>query len=42
MNITDSHSTLWKKLAMVGNDPFVYSRWRLPSLVFTDVSVSGA
>ena len=42
MNITGSHKTLWQKLKMVGNDPFVYSRWRLPSLVFEDVSVSGA
>ncbi|MEO1231407.1 MAG: TldD/PmbA family protein [Myxococcota bacterium] len=42
MNITGSHKTLWSKLAMAGNDPFVYSRWRLPSLVFEGVSVSGA
>ena len=42
MNITGSHKTLWSKLKMVGNDPFVYSQWRLPSLVFEGVSVSGA
>lgn len=42
MNITGSHKTLWSRLTMVGNDPFVYSRWRTPSLVFEDVSVSGA
>ncbi len=42
MNITGSHKTLWSKLKMVGNDPFIYSRWRLPSLVFEGVSVSGA
>ena len=42
MNITGSHKTLWNKLKMVGNDPFIYSRWRLPSLVFENVSVSGA
>ena len=42
MNITGSHRTLWSKLTMVGNDPFVYSSWRLPSLVFEGVSVSGA
>ncbi|MEO1338517.1 MAG: TldD/PmbA family protein, partial [Myxococcota bacterium] len=42
MNITGSHKTLWSKLKMVGNDPYRYSRWRLPSLVFEGVSVSGA
>ena len=42
MNITGSHKTLWSKLKMVGNDPYLYSRWRLPSLVFENVSVSGA
>jgi PmbA protein len=42
MNITGSHRDLWSKLKMVGNDPFLYSRWRLPSLVFEGVSVSGA
>lgn len=42
MNIAGSHKTLWNKLKMVGNDPFLYSRWRIPSLVFEGVSVSGA
>lgn len=42
MNITGSHRTLWSKLKMVGDDPFVYGRYRIPSLVFEDVSVSGA
>ena len=42
MNITGSHTTLWSKLVHVGSDPHLYSSRRLPSLVFEDVSVSGA
>ncbi len=42
MNITGSHTTLWSKLRYTGDDPYVYSRFRMPSLVFEDVSVSGA
>lgn len=42
MNITGSHSALWSKLSHVGNDPYLYSGQRLPSLVFENISVSGA
>lgn len=41
MNITGSHATLWDQLVEVGNDPYVYSTMRLPTLVFDDVAVSG-
>jgi PmbA protein len=41
MNIADNHLKFWHKLAEVGNDPWPYSRFRTPSLVFTDVVVSG-
>jgi len=41
MNIADNHLTFWRKLAEVANDPWIYSSWRIPSLVFTDVVVSG-
>ncbi|MCI5209500.1 MAG: TldD/PmbA family protein [Candidatus Electrothrix sp. ATG2] len=41
MNIADNHLQLWNKLAEVGNDPYKYNSWRMPSLVFTDVLVSG-
>ncbi|MDI6809131.1 MAG: TldD/PmbA family protein [Candidatus Eisenbacteria bacterium] len=41
MNIADNHLKFWNKLAEVGNDPWVYSSQRSPSLVFTDVVVSG-
>ena len=42
MNITGSHADLWTRLADVGNDPYPWSASRLPTLVFRDVSVSGA
>lgn len=41
MNIADNHLRFWNKLAEVANDPWVYSSQRTPSLVFTDVVVSG-
>jgi PmbA protein len=42
MNMADNHSDFWNKLVEVGNDPFPYSNWLTPSLVFEDVVVSGA
>ncbi len=41
MNIADNHLKFWNKLAEVANDPWIYSAQRTPSLVFTDVVVSG-
>lgn len=41
MNIADNHLEFWKKLSEVGNDPWEYSSWRTPSLVFDDIVVSG-
>ncbi len=41
MNIADNHLKFWHKLAEVANDPWTYSSFRMPSLVFTDVVVSG-
>ena len=41
MNIADNHMEFWKKLAEVANDPWTYSSWHMPSLVFTDVVVAG-
>jgi PmbA protein len=41
MNIADNHLQFWNKLVEVGNDPYNYSSWRMPSLVFTDVVASG-
>lgn len=42
MNIADNHLKFWNKLIEVANDPWIYSSYRIPSLVFTDVVVSGA
>ncbi len=41
MNIAGNHLQLWQKVAEVANDPWPYSAWRTPSLVFTDVMVAG-
>jgi PmbA protein len=41
MNISDNHLKFWHKLVEVANDPWPYSGERTPSLVFTDVVVSG-
>ncbi len=41
MNIADNHLKFWQRLSEVANDPWIYSSWRTPSLVFTDVVVSG-
>ena len=41
MNIADNHLQFWNKLSEAANDPWTYSGWRMPSLVFTDVVVSG-
>jgi PmbA protein len=41
MNISGNMSDFWNSLSEVGNDPYVYSTWRLPSLYFTDVQFSG-
>jgi PmbA protein len=41
MNIADNHLKFWNKLVEVANDPWRYSSWRMPSLVFTDIVVSG-
>jgi len=42
MNIADNHLKFWQKLAEKANDPWTYSSMYTPSLVFTDVVVSGA
>ncbi len=42
MNVTGSHRALWNQLRETGNNPYPWSSWRLPTMVFTDVDVSGA
>lgn len=41
MNISGNMVDFWNRLAEVGNDPYIYSSWRLPSLHFTGVQFSG-
>jgi len=41
MNIADNHMEFWGKLAEVANDPWLYSTYHTPSLVFSDIVVSG-
>jgi PmbA protein len=41
MNIAGTLFDLFSKLDEVGNDPWVYSSWRLPSLVFKEAESSG-
>lgn len=41
MNITGNGKDFWNTLVEVGNDPFIYSSYRIPTLVFEGVSFSG-
>jgi PmbA protein len=41
MNISGNLTELMDRLVEVGNDPNVYSSWRIPSLYFADVQFSG-
>jgi len=41
MNIAGNHLEFWNRLVEVANDPWIYSSYRTPSLIFTDVVVSG-
>jgi PmbA protein len=41
MNVTGNMITLWQSLVEVGNDPRLFSSWRIPSLVFDAVDFSG-
>lgn len=41
MNIADNHLTFWNKLVETGNDPWKFSGWQTPSLLFDDIVVAG-
>lgn len=41
MNIAGNHLQFWQTLAEAVSGPWPYSLVRMPSLVFTDVVVSG-
>ncbi len=41
MNISGNLLDIWQQLTEVGNDPRIYSSWRMPSLYFKDIQFSG-
>lgn len=41
MNLSGKHIDFWKKLVATGNDPYVYSSTRAPSLMFDGASIAG-
>jgi PmbA protein len=41
MNIAGNMNDLFGRLAQVGNDPYMGSSWRIPTLLFKDVEFSG-
>jgi len=41
LNISGNHLDFWKRLAAVGNDPWPYSTYRTPTLVFENVQFAG-
>ncbi len=42
LNLSGNHSDFWKKLAALGNDPWLSSSLRTPSMLFDGAAVSGA
>jgi PmbA protein len=41
MNISGNANEFWKRLSEVGSDPYPYSSWKIPTLVFDDIDFSG-
>jgi PmbA protein len=41
MNISGNLADLWSSLIEIGNDPYIYSSYRRPSLLFDDIQFSG-
>ena len=41
MNISGNQLDLWKRLVGIGNDPYIYSPLRTPTLVFESVAFAG-
>lgn len=41
MNLSGKHLDFWSKLVATGNDPYLYSTTRSPSLVFDGASIAG-
>jgi len=41
MNVSGRHQDVWKRLIAVGNDPFIHSASRTPTLVFDGMQIAG-
>ncbi len=41
MNISGNSKDFWQKLEQVGNDPYPYSSYKMPSMLFSGVQFSG-
>ncbi|OQX96728.1 MAG: hypothetical protein B6I20_14115 [Bacteroidetes bacterium 4572_117] len=41
MNISGNSKVLWQSLIEILNDPFPYSKWHVPSMLFDGISFSG-
>ncbi|MFH1197940.1 MAG: TldD/PmbA family protein [bacterium] len=41
MNISGNAKEVWNQLVALGNDPYMYSSWRVPSLLFDGIQFSG-
>jgi len=41
MNISGNAKDFWKKLVEMINDPYPYSKWQVPSMLFEGISFSG-
>jgi PmbA protein len=41
LNLTGNAKEFWNNLVAVGNDPYEYSSWRIPTLHFADADISG-
>lgn len=41
MNLSGNLTDIWGKLTEMGNDPYMYSSWRRPSMYFKDIFFSG-
>jgi PmbA protein len=41
MNISGNATDFWHRLVEVGNDPFPYSSWRVPTMCFSGIHFSG-
>jgi len=42
MNISGNAKTFWANLIQLGNDPYLYSKWQVPSLLFESIAFSGS